>query len=138
MKTKMVALFLIAAFINSQAYCQEVPDSKKLRDEHTYSLPTTQISSAQIASPRVYRDTRLGGSSPLYNTYKKNDYGAGAITTNPSKNDGTGSYFYRTPDSSNLTSQISRDTRLGGSSPLYNTYKKNDYGAGAITTNPEK
>lgn len=33
----------------------------------------------------MYRDTRLGSSSPLYNTYKKNDYGAGAITTNPNK-----------------------------------------------------
>lgn len=35
--------------------------------------------------PPIYRDTRLGSSSPLYNTYKKNDYGAGAITTNPNK-----------------------------------------------------
>lgn len=33
----------------------------------------------------IYRDTRLGSSSPLYNTYKKNDDGAGAITTNPNK-----------------------------------------------------
>ena len=33
----------------------------------------------------IYRDTRLGSSSPLYNTYKKNDYGAGAVTTNPNK-----------------------------------------------------
>ena len=33
----------------------------------------------------VYRDTRLGSSSKMYNTYKKNDYGAGAITTNPKK-----------------------------------------------------
>jgi|SRR6185437_2073330 len=36
------------------------------------------------ASP-IYRDTRLGSSSPLYNTYKKNDNGAGSITTNPNK-----------------------------------------------------
>jgi len=33
----------------------------------------------------IYRDTRLGSSSPLYNTYQKNDNGAGAITTNPNK-----------------------------------------------------
>lgn len=33
----------------------------------------------------IYRDTRLGSSSPLYNTYEKNDNGAGAITTNPNK-----------------------------------------------------
>ena len=36
-------------------------------------------------STSMYRDTRLGSSSPLYNTYKKNDDGAGAITTNPNK-----------------------------------------------------
>ncbi|MEO6819247.1 MAG: hypothetical protein ABI204_05930 [Ginsengibacter sp.] len=33
----------------------------------------------------MYRDTRLGSSSPLYNTYKKNDNGAGSVTTNPNK-----------------------------------------------------
>lgn len=36
------------------------------------------------ASP-IYRDTRLGSSSPLYNTYEKNNNGAGSITTNPNK-----------------------------------------------------
>lgn len=36
------------------------------------------------ASP-IYRDTRLGSSSPLYNTYKTNDNGAGSVTTNPNK-----------------------------------------------------
>lgn len=33
----------------------------------------------------IYRDTRLGSSSPLYDTYKKNDNGAGSVTTNPNK-----------------------------------------------------
>ncbi len=37
---------------------------------------------------KIYRDTRLGSSSPMYNTYKKNDKGAGAITTNPNKGGG--------------------------------------------------
>lgn len=36
-------------------------------------------------TPHIYRDTRLGSSSPLYDTYIKNHYGAGAITTNPNK-----------------------------------------------------
>lgn len=31
----------------------------------------------------MYRDTRLGSSEKQYNTYKKNDNGAGAITTSP-------------------------------------------------------
>jgi len=33
----------------------------------------------------IYIDTRLGSSSKMYDTYEKNDYGAGAITTNPNK-----------------------------------------------------
>ena len=33
----------------------------------------------------MYRDTRLGSSSKMYDTYEKNDYGAGAITNNPNK-----------------------------------------------------
>lgn len=37
------------------------------------------------AKNHIYRDTRLGSSSLMYNTYKKNDYGAGAITTNTNK-----------------------------------------------------
>ena len=44
----------------------------------------------------MYRDTRLGSSSPLYKTYKKNDYGAGAITTNPNKSDAP-SFIYTSP-----------------------------------------
>ncbi len=35
------------------------------------------------AKKKMYRDTRLGSSSKLYNTYKKNKYGAGAVTTSP-------------------------------------------------------
>lgn len=34
---------------------------------------------------KIYRDTRLGSSEKKYNTYKKNDNGAGAITTSPKK-----------------------------------------------------
>lgn len=33
----------------------------------------------------IYRDTRLGSSSPMYDTYKKNNNGAGSVTTNPNK-----------------------------------------------------
>ena len=36
-------------------------------------------------SSPVYRDTRLGSSSPMYNTYEKNNNGAGSVTTNPNK-----------------------------------------------------
>lgn len=40
---------------------------------------------ATLHKKPMYRDTRLGSSSKKYNTYKKNDNGAGAITTNPKK-----------------------------------------------------
>ena len=90
---------------------------------------------------RLYRPTRLGSSSPMYDTYEKNDYGAGAITTNSHKSAGSvpaNNTNPAIPDSSKLTPGIRRDTRLGSSSPLYDTYKKNDYGVGAVTTNPNK
>lgn len=51
----------------------------------------------------MYRDTRLGGSSPAHRTYKANDYGAGAITTDPNKGNSSGSstlvVVYPAPDS---------------------------------------
>lgn len=49
-----------------------------------------KIKSRPPKKKKIYRDTRLGSSSPMYNTYKKNDKGAGAITTNPNKG-GSGS-----------------------------------------------
>ncbi len=41
-------------------------------------------------TPQFYRDTRLGSSSPLYNTYQKNLNGAGAVTNDPNKGTGGG------------------------------------------------
>lgn len=102
-----------------------------------------QKSQKPVATP-MYRDTRLGSSSPLYNTYQKNDNGAGAITTNPNK---SGGVIPISPEEKTIDSaaakltpekQMYRDTRLGSSSPLYNTYEKNKEGAGAVTTNPIK
>lgn len=31
----------------------------------------------------IYRDTRLGSSTQQYDTYEKNEYGAGSVTTSP-------------------------------------------------------
>lgn len=45
-------------------------------------IPATPLS---MPANTPYRDTRLGSSSPLYNTYEKNADGAGAVTTNPNK-----------------------------------------------------
>lgn len=85
----------------------------------------------------VYRDTRLGSSSPLYDTYKKNDNGAGAVTTNPNKSMGsnyTANEETSTPAASN---PVYNPNRLGSSSPQYDTYKTNNNGAGSVTTSPK-
>ncbi|MEO6906111.1 MAG: hypothetical protein ABI148_07105 [Ginsengibacter sp.] len=136
MKIKKGLILFIAILISDGVISQDTTSNQKLSENETYHVAPSnnQISKSQN---HIYRDTRIGSSSPLYNTYRKNNYGAGAITTNPNKS--SGSTF--TPDSnvdSVQKSHIYHDTRLGSSSPLYNTYRKNDYGAGAITTNPNK
>lgn len=86
----------------------------------------------------VYRDTRLGSSTPQYDTYKKNDNGAGAVTT--SDKSGAGSMQPVYSDKTNVNTPLKqppsfyRDTRLGSSTPQYDSYKKNDDGAGSVTT----
>ncbi len=137
MKAKTIAIFVSGFFISSCGFSQDTSANQKITQDRTYE-PAPLPNEYSTPQPHIYRDTRLGSSSPLYNTYKKNDYGAGAITTNPNK--GSGSTFTQTyPTTNSLQkSPIYRDTRLGSSSPLYNTYQKNDYGAGAITTNPNK
>lgn len=86
----------------------------------------------------IYRDTRLGSSSPLYDTYKKNDYGAGSVTTNPNKSSGSAYVDTNNPIPAPATTSPDYDRdRLGSSSPLYNTYEKNNNGAGSVTTSPK-
>ena len=139
MKIKTITTFIISICIANPIFCQDTSQNQKLSQEHTYQVSPSSNNFSHSSKPHIYRDTRLGSSSPRYNTYKKNDYGAGAITTNPNKGSGgIATYPDFHADSSKTTNKIYRDTRLGSSSPLYNTYKKNDRGAGAITTNPHK
>jgi hypothetical protein len=42
-------------------------------------LPVPKIQPSQTTKP--YSRNRLGSSSPLYDTYEKNNYGAGSVTT---------------------------------------------------------
>jgi hypothetical protein len=98
MKTRFL-LIAIFVFISFVAFCQDSSYHQSHQKVTFKNEP--QIHSAIVPAQKTdnstptpfYRDTRLGSSSPLYNTYKKNDYGAGAITTNPNKG-GSGS----TPD----------------------------------------
>ncbi len=140
MKSKKFTSFFIIVFLvtaTSSVFSQDTSQNQKLTEEHTYPIKSKKHYKTP-AKPQIYRDTRLGGSSPGHRTYKTNDYGAGAITTNPHKGSGSATYPDVHFDSSKLTSNIYRDTRLGGSSPGHRTYKTNDYGAGAITTDPNK
>lgn len=145
MKTKLLIL-IPGILISASAFCQDSASSSRSKNKvifnneprvHSTIIPAQKKS---FTEPQIYNDIRLGSSSPMYNTYEKNDYGAGAITTNPHKSGGD-----VTPENTNPvqlndinTTPILRDTKLGSSSPLYDTYKKNNYGAGAITTNPNK
>ena len=132
MKYKMIILSII---IGSFSYTVMGQDTS---ENQTYHLSTSKINNKNASLPHIYRDTRLGGSSPSYNTYKKNDYGAGAITTNPHKTGSPINHNNYILDSSQNQNTIYRDTRLGASSRGHRTYKTNDYGAGAVTTNPNK
>lgn len=142
MKTKLL-LLIPGIFISCIGFSQDSTHSRVIFNTapQVRSSVIPAIKSKTNTESRMYRPTRLGSSSPVYNTYEKNDYGAGAVTTNPHK---SGSGFldanqeitpYLNTDN---TQDTKRDTRLGSSSPLYNTYKKNNSGAGAVTTNPNK
>jgi hypothetical protein len=85
----------------------------------------------------IYQDTRLGSSSPQYNTYENNNYGAGAVTTDPNKRAGSVNMDMSNPVSKPGTVGPAYRDRLGSSSPQYNTYEKNNYGAGSVTTSPK-
>lgn len=127
MKKKSFITITFAIFITGLSYGQ---------DTSTYTLGENTKTTTQS---HIYRDTRLGSSSPLYDTYEKNNFGAGAVTTDPNKSSSSINYL-QTPvkDSFTINNHVYNDTRLGSSSPLYDTYKKNNFGAGAVTTNTNK
>jgi len=141
MKSKMSTFSIVIAFTVlaiSPAFSQDTSQNQKLTEEHTYPIRTNKRKYNISGRPHIYRDTRLGGSSPYFNTYQKNDYGAGAITTDPNKGMGVAHYRAGQFDSSIMGNQMHNETRLGGSSLGHRTYQSNDYGAGAITTNSHK
>lgn len=100
------------------------------------------IDNTPTGTSERYRGTRLGSSSPLYNTYRTNDDGAGAVTTAPKNGSAPLSAgpvegaVQEVPQPAQKS--FYRDTRLGSSAPMYNTYRSNNNGAGSVTTNPNK
>lgn len=149
MKSNVSAFSFVIAFTFlavSPAFSQDTSQNQKLTEEHnqklteehTYPIRPTKRKYGISGTPHIYRDTRLGGSSPYFNTYQKNDYGAGAITTDPNKGMGVTKYPQDQLDSSNMGNKMHSEPRLGGSSLGHRSYQSNDYGAGAIKTNPHK
>lgn len=91
----LIFLFSTTGFSQDTAkykVLQKVNVNKKVSDSAKKNYKIHLNKQPQV----IYRDTRLGSSSPIYNTYKKNDYGAGAVTTNPNKSDAP-SFIYTSP-----------------------------------------
>ncbi|MBS1735057.1 MAG: hypothetical protein JSS98_00445 [Bacteroidetes bacterium] len=83
----LVKLMISAIFLlcyNGAAAQDSTTNKKPTTEAHQYR----KLPNRPPAKMHIYRDTRLGSSSPMYNTYRKNDNGAGAITTNPNKGGG--------------------------------------------------
>lgn len=139
MKLKIFSNFIIFLLIGSSAFGQDTSANQSLSNDQTYPVSTPIKNYNVPQKAHIYRDTRLGSSSPYYNTYEKNDNGAGAVTTNPNKSGGISQYPNDfSNSSSNVSNQSYMDTRLGSSSPVDSTYGTNNNGAGAVTTNPQK
>jgi len=111
MKTKLL-LFAAGLFISFSGFSQDSSrsDSRVIfkTEPKVHSSVIPAIKSTSESKNHIYRPTRLGSSSPFYNTYEKNNYGAGAITTNPNKQGGSSPISspssdstYSVPDSTN-------------------------------------
>lgn len=93
----MKSKFSLIAFIlfSTTAFCQDSasfkPHNKVIfKNEpqvHSTISPAEKINGDNTSTKQspIYRDTRLGSSSPMYNTYQKNDNGAGSVTNDPNK-----------------------------------------------------
>jgi PBP1b-binding outer membrane lipoprotein LpoB len=122
MKAKTIAIFISGFFISNCVFSQDTSQNQKQMQDRTYQPQATPLPNEySTPQPHIYRDTRLGSSSPLYNTYKKNDYGAGAVTTNPNK---TGGASF-TP---------AQQQESGTSQPLDSVQNHPN----SVTTNPQK
>ncbi len=94
MYKKIIPLIISGIFISAAGFSQDTTDLQIKKDSVSHQYPgnkkplvtfRNQNKGARSGTKPIYRDTRLGSSSKMYDTYKKNDYGAGAITTNPNK-----------------------------------------------------
>ena len=135
MKIK-TAFILSAAILSSTiAFGQDTTENQKLSQNKNIQVPSSNSQVNPIEnhtyynnnnsayknipqfdnSIHAYRDTRLGSSSSLYNTYQKNDYGAGSVTNNPNKGSGGGA-----PVATDITNPPTTDSSIYNNSPKNN------------------
>ncbi len=86
MKFRIFFVVMVATSFSLAAYSQ---DSTKKELKPRMKSGSIQMHKKKYKrmhdTTKIYRDTRLGSSEKKYNTYKKNDNGAGAVTTSPKK-----------------------------------------------------
>ncbi len=84
MKFKIFACFIASVSISAACFSQDSLQNKKMHAtvKHHKAMKGS-AGKADHSTSKIYRDTRLGSSSKKYDTYKKNDNGAGAVTTSP-------------------------------------------------------
>lgn len=80
--TTVPAVTTTTTVITSPAAVTTAPAVNK-PDTVTTRLPVQEKVQTQPAPTPQLFDTRLGSSSPLYDTWKKNNNGAGSVTTSP-------------------------------------------------------
>lgn len=91
MKNKILAACIACTLMSIRASAQ---DSTRIQTEEPVTThiekpcdcktqQQQQAATIKEDTDKLYRPTRLGSSSPLYNTYEKNAYGAGYVTTHP-------------------------------------------------------
>ena len=106
MKCKIIPLLFFGILVSTEGFSQDTTRHFSYDTAQIFNPPNSDVrnfeqnknatnsgklnrrnknGSSYYSKHHIYRDSRLGSSSPLYNTYKKNDYGAGAVTTNPKK-----------------------------------------------------
>jgi len=95
MKKKFIALLTLLFILSAEGFSQDTTHTNSIKKQtshgqystskNSHLAPSKKYKDKAVAKKPIYRDTRLGSSSKQYNSYKKNDKGAGAITTNPHK-----------------------------------------------------
>jgi len=123
MKNKILPVVILILFFSTKSFSQTT------KANHTKSDTTTAIHHNDLKNQRIYEAKNTAKQGQLSSTASATTYSAGASSQDKTP----------APVAKKSTKKpMYRDTRLGSSSKKYNTYKKNDNGAGAITTNPNK